>query len=280
MKNLFEDSKDSVDIYNQDIIKFLRSYPKNRKVDLVVSSPPYNIGKEYEKRIDIENYLSWKKEIIELIVPIIKSKGSLCWQVGNYIKNGSIAPLDILLHETFIENGLILRNRIVWTFGHGTHAKKRFSGRYEVIMWYTKSDDYIFNLDDVRIPSKYPNKRYYKGNKKGQISSNPLGKNPEDVWNIPNVKSNHIEKTSHPCQFPIALVERLVMALTNKGGTVFDPFMGVGSSGLASIIHQRKFVGVEIDKEYFKIAKDRISSFYSNELKYRPLNKPIYNPES
>ena len=110
----------------------------------------------------------------------------------------------------------------------GLHCKKRLSGRYETILWFTKSDDYTFNLDPIRVPQKYPNKKYFKGKNKGKLSCNPLGKNPSDVWEIPNVKHNHVEKTEHPCQFPVELVDRLVLSLTNEGDVVFDPFLDLG----------------------------------------------------
>lgn len=267
-------SKKSIKLINCDVEEYLKSKKNNEKFDLVVTSPPYNIGKEYEKKKNINEYLDWQKNIIDLIVPKLKDSGSICWQVGNYVDQGKILPLDILLHEIFHENKLHLRNRIIWSFGHGFHAKKRFSGRYEVIMWYTKSDDYVFNLDDVRVPSMYPNKKFYKGPNKGKVSSNPLGKNPSDIWDIPNVKSLHIEKTDHPCQFPVALVQRLVLALTNKGGKVFDPFMGVASSGIASISNKREYIGTEIDKKYFDIAKKRINDFYEGKIKIRSAKPP------
>ncbi|MBN1902903.1 site-specific DNA-methyltransferase [Candidatus Sumerlaeota bacterium] len=200
-------------------------------VKLVITSPPYNIGKDYEKKIDLDDYLSRQKEIIQECVRICHDEGSVCWQVGNYVDNGEILPLDIILFPIFSELKLHLRNRIVWHFGHGLHASKRFSGRYEVILWFTKGKNYTFNLDSVRIPQKYPEKKHFKGDKKGELSGHPLGKNPSDIWEIPNVKSNHIEKTVHPCQFPVELVERLVLSLTNEGDYVFDPFMGVGSNG-------------------------------------------------
>jgi adenine-specific DNA-methyltransferase len=261
-----------------DTLNYLKNCPDHEMFDLVVTSPPYNIGKSYETKKSFPDYIKWQSRIIDKIIPLLKSKGSLCWQVGNFIGKDSIYPLDIAFHEIFCDHGLKLKNRIIWTYGHGLHSKRRFSGRYEVIMWYVKSENYTFNLDDVRVPSKYPNKKYYKGPRKGEISSNPLGKNPEDVWNIPNVKSNHIEKTIHPCQFPVGLIERLILALTNKGDTVFDPFMGVASSGVASIIHGRNFVGTEIDKDFFEIGKKRIEDLLNNDLKYRPHDKPIYNP--
>lgn len=171
------------------------------------------------------------------------------WQVGNYVDDNEIFPLDIEFAPIFKKHRLQLRNRIVWQFGHGLHTQRRFSGRYEVVMWYTKTeskkDNYTFNLDAVRTPAKYPGKKHFKGPKAGQFSGNPLGKNPEDVWNIPNVKSNHIEKTSHPCQFPVGLIERLVLALPNQSDLVFDPFAGVASAGVAAAMHGRRLWGCE-----------------------------------
>jgi adenine-specific DNA-methyltransferase len=142
------------------------------------------------------------------------------------------------------QQALILRNRIIRTFGHGVHASRRFSGRHETILWYTKGHNYHFDLDAVRVPQKYPGKRHYKGSKKGEWSGNPLGKNPSDLWEIPNVKFRHIEKTSHPCQFPIALVQRLIRALTKPGELVVDPFVGSGSSAAAAVLEKRAIRGM------------------------------------
>lgn len=260
-----------------DCEKVIASLPKKNLWDLVVSSPPYNIGKSYEKKVSLNDYMEWQKRIIDQIVPRIKETGSLCWQVGNYVDNGTITPLDFEFHSIFTEHGLKLRNRIIWHYGHGLHAKRRFSGRYEVVLWYTKSDDYTFNLDDVRIPSKYPGKRHYKGPNAGKLSSNPNGKNPEDVWSIPNVKANHVEKTSHPCQFPVGLIERLVLGLTNKNDVVFDPFAGVASAGVAALVHDRRFIGCEIDREFYKTGKERLKEAVYGEAKYRPHDKPLYD---
>lgn len=222
----FSDDKDIV-LHEGDTYQFLRKMPSD-VATLVVTSPPYNIGKEYEKRVGIEEYLKNQEKVIKELVRVLKNDGSICWEVGNFIDKGEVYPLDIYFYRIFKKMGLKLRNRIIWHFGHGMHASKRFSGRYETILWFTKSDKYIFNLDDVRVPSKYPNKRYYKGPKKGQLSCNPKGKNPSDywkivckdwdneVWDIPNVKFRHPEKTIHPCQFPVELVERCVLALTDE----------------------------------------------------------------
>jgi len=264
-------------LFEGDCLNLLKQIP-DKFVKLVVTSPPYNLGKEYETRRDLKNYLELQKKIIEESVRILDDSGSICWQVGNYVDNGKIIPLDIVLYPIFESLGLQLRNRIVWHFGHGLHASKRFSGRYEVIMWFTKSNNYTFNLDPIRVPQKYPQKKHFKGPKKGELSGNPLGKNPSDVWDIPNVKSNHIEKTIHPCQFPIELIERLVLSMTNENDWVFDPFMGVGSTAIASLMHNRKAIGAEIMSEYISIAKDRIEKAEKGELQMRPMDRPIYNP--
>jgi adenine-specific DNA-methyltransferase len=247
-------------------------------VKLIVTSPPYNLGKPYETRLDLQDYLDQQKLVIEESVRVLDDQGSICWQVGNYVNKGEIVPLDIVLYPIFASLGLKLRNRIVWHFGHGLHASKRLSGRYEVVLWFTKSDDYTFNLDPIRVPQKYPQKKHFKGPKKGQLSGNPLGKNPSDIWNIPNVKANHIEKTIHPCQFPIELIERLVLSMTDKGDWVLDPFMGVGSTAIASLIHNRKAIGAEIMPEYIEVARDRIERAEKGDLKIRPMMRPVYDP--
>lgn len=277
-------------IENGDSLKVLKKYD-DEKFDLIITSPPYNIGKSYETKTSIEEYLETQEEIITELIRVLSEKGSICWQVGNYVDKGEVFPLDIYYYQIFKKLGLKLRNRIIWHFGHGLHASNRFSGRYETILWFTKSDNYIFNLDDVRVPAKYPGKRHFKGPKKGELSGNPKGKNPSDIWeivvrdwenelwNIPNVKSNHPEKTSHPCQYPIELVERCVLALTNEKSWVLDPFNGVGSAVIASLKNNRNAVGIDRDKEFCKIAKERIIDLKEGRLKIRPINKPIHKPD-
>lgn len=260
-----------------DNIEFMRQLEKE-SMHLIVTSPPYNIGKEYESRTSLELYIEQQASTIAEAVRLLHPNGSICWQVGNHVDDGEIFPLDIILYGLFKQHGLRLRNRIIWSFGHGLHCQKRFSGRHETILWFTKSDDYIFNLDPVRIPSKYPNKKHFKGPNRGQFSGNPLGKNPADVWDIPNVKANHVEKTDHPCQFPVALVERLVLALTHPGQRVLDPYLGVGSSAIAALKHKRMAFGCDIMPEYVAIAEQRVASLYAGELRTRPMNKPVYDP--
>ena len=276
-------------LFDGDCSELLKSVPSS-SVDLVITSPPYNIGKKYEKKTSLASYLKDMEPVIAEIERVLAATGSLCWQVGNYVQKGEVFPLDIYFYEIFKRFGLKLRNRIIWRFNHGLHCTKRFSGRYETILWFTKSDEYVFNLDPVRVPAKYPGKRHFKGPKRGQLSGNPLGKNPSDiwdvvkqdweegVWDIPNVKANHPEKTEHPCQFPVELVQRCILALTEPEGIVLDPYCGVGSTIIAALQYNRKAIAAEQDSKYVAITRERIQKFAQGTLPLRPLGKPIHKP--
>lgn len=288
VKTAFDPDAEAV-ILPGDCKRSLQSLPDGG-AKLIITSPPYNIGKSYEKAEQLDQYFEALNPILDELVRVLSPEGSLCWQVGNYVENGEIFPLDIFYYQLFKKLGFKLRNRIVWHFEHGLHASKRFSGRYETLLWFTKTDAYTFNLDPVRVPSKYPGKLHYKGDKKGEPSGNPLGKNPSDIWkilvrdwetalwNIPNVKANHPEKTIHPCQFPIELVERCILALTDENDTVLDPFSGVGSALLAALMNDRRAVGCEKEDEYIQIAHQRIEDLSNGTLRYRPLGKPVHQP--
>jgi len=265
-------------VYVGNCLDLLKQIP-NESMQLVVTSPPYNIGKEYEKQMKLKQYVEQQAIVIKECVRTLSNRGSICWQVGNYIDKGAIIPLDTVLYPIFNDLGLKMRNRIIWHFEHGLHCSKRFSGRYETIIWFTKSDHYLFNLDPVRVPQKYPGKKYFKGPKAGQFSCNPLGKNPGDVWVIPNVKSNHVEKTIHPCQFPVELIERLVLSLTEKNDWVLDPFLGTGTSIIAAVRHHRKGIGAELVQQYVDIAYDRINKAVNGFLRTRPMDRPVFDPE-
>lgn len=285
--SIFRDAGQRSRLYRGDCFDLLAKIP-NDSVDLTISSPPYCMGKEYEDGNDIETFIDAHEKIFPEIVRITKPGGSICWQVGFHVQDGVVAPLDFLVHQILAKyNDIYLRNRIVWTFGHGFHCTNRFSGRYEVVMWYTKGKDYLFNLDAVRVRQKYPGKRAVKGPKKGQLSGNPKGKNPsdiwedlvDDVWSIPNVKAKHVEKTMHPCQFPVALAIRLIRALSPVGGLVIDPFSGVASSGVAAIVEGRRFLGAELNSDYAMVAAGRLNEALNGEARYRPLEKEIYIPK-
>ena len=278
-------------IGQSDTLEFLKTIP-DKSVKLIVTSPPYNIGKVYEEKVKLEEYLKYQSEVARECVRILQDNGSIAWEVGNYVYNKEIFPLDYFFYRIFKEeNNMKMRNRIIWRIEHGLHASLRFSGRYETISWYSKTDEYTFNLDPVRIPQKYPGKTHYKkGDKYGTPSGNPLGKNPGDVWdivlqdweeqiwNIPNVKANHPEKTEHPAQYPIELVQRLILALTNEGDTVLDPFGGVGSSAIAALLLNRKAISVERDPEYVETTVGRVKAVANGTLRIRKLGTKVYVP--
>jgi adenine-specific DNA-methyltransferase len=269
------------EIRAKDCLSYLRGI-ETESVGLVVTSPPYNIGKSYERRTSLERYVAEQAKTIAECVRVLKPSGSICWQVGNFVdgtgRRAEVHPLDVVLYPLFKQHGLKLKNRIVWHFEHGLHCTARLSGRHESILWFVKSDDYVFHLDPIRVPAKYPNKKHFKGPNKGQLSGNPLGKNPGDLWVIPNVKANHVEKTEHPCQFPVELVERLVLALSEKGDVVLDPYAGVGSSLVAAVKQGRVGKGCDLDRGYVAIAKERLKALEAGKLKLRPMGRAVYDP--
>ncbi len=273
--------ENKITLSSEDCLSLLRDIPDGA-AQLVITSPPYNVGKEYEESLTLDQYISLQQQVISECARITRAGGSICWQVGNH-RNGhsQVIPLDILLYPLFVaaSSMLRLRNRIVWHFEHGLHCTKRFSGRHETILWFTKGDTYTFNLDSVRVPQKYPGKLAYKGNRRGQPSCHPLGKNPGDVWILPNVKNNHLEKTLHPCQFPLEIPERLILCLSNEGDLVVDPFIGVGTTAAAAIIHKRRVAGADVNTTYLAIARHRVFSAMRGKLKRRPAGLPIYEPK-
>ena len=265
-------------VHHGDWRGLLKQIP-DESADLTVTSPPYCIGKSYETGRTVDDFRKEHADVIPRIVELTKPGGNICWQVGYHVKNSVLMPLDFIVHEIFSAiPGIMLRNRLIWTFNSGLHCSHRLSGRHEVVLWYSKGDDYHFELDPIRLPQRYPGKRHHKGAKRGQFSSNPRGKNPGDVWDIPNVKASSVEKTQHPCQFPIGLVQGLIKALSPPDGLVLDPFLGSGSTGAAAAIEGRRFVGAEMDVEYHRLAIQRIDAAITGDLPYRSYGKPLYTP--
>ncbi|MEM8532217.1 MAG: site-specific DNA-methyltransferase [Chloroflexota bacterium] len=257
----------TVDIFNSDAwlnqiilgdcITSLKKIP-DASSDLIVSSPPYNIGKAYEAKRGLQIYLDEQTHVLRECARILKATGSIFWQVGSFSHNGSLIPLDIRFFPILEGLGLIPRNRIAWIRPHGLHATRKFSGRYETILWFTKSDQYKFNIDPIRVPQKWQNKKHHQGDKKGKLSCNPNGKNPGDVWAFQNVKHNHEEQTIHPCQFPEDLIARIILATTNINDIVVDPYMGTGTVAVVARNHGRSFFGTELDNVYYSVAMRRL----------------------
>jgi adenine-specific DNA-methyltransferase len=282
---VFKSSVEALRSFNQglpavmfigDSVEMTRRIPDG-SVDLTITSPPYCMGKAYEKSRSVKDFIAAHKAILPEIVRITREGGSICWQVGYHVIRQSAYPLDYAVFSILNDiEGVTLRNRLIWTFGFGMHQTRRFSGRHETVLWFTKGTDYFFDLDAVRTPQKYPGKRRYKGPRKGEFSCNPKGKNPGDVWEIPNVKAAHVEKVAHPCQFPVGLPDRLVRAMCPKHGIVFDPYMGSASTGVAAIVNGRRFLGAEVNQDYGTVAYNRLLSAHNGTAPVRPVEKPLY----
>jgi adenine-specific DNA-methyltransferase len=249
-----------------------------KEIALTITSPPYNIGKAYEAPLKIKDYIDWCKSWIDEVYRITKNNGSFWLNVGYLELEGKAKalPITYLLWDKI---KFYLIQEIIWNYGAGVAGRKFFSPRNEKILWYVKNkDDYIFNLDDIRDKNvKYPNQK-----KNGKLKCNPLGKNPTDVWQIAKVTSgtnrSSKERTPHPAQFPITMIDRIIKAGSNEGDLILDPFIGSGTTALAAMKNNRKFIGFEISKDYCKIAADRIEK-YKTKPKQEDLFSGINNGE-
>jgi len=259
--------RDGCLVYNRDCIESLDRLEASCKeqrsalFDLTVTSPPYNIGKEYETVKPLDEYLDWCGRWMRGIHALTRPQGSFWLNVG-YVSvpgKGNAVPLPYLLYNRC---PFFLHQEVVWHYGAGVACKRQFSPRNEKLLWYVKdATHYTFNLDDVRDPNvKYPNQR-----KNGVLRCNPLGKNPTDVWDIPKVTSGRgrasAERTPHPAQFPEAVIERVIRASSDRGDLVLDPFLGSGTTAKVALEHGRLVVGFELDRGYCDIIVKRLRGY-------------------
>jgi adenine-specific DNA-methyltransferase len=246
-----------VAIYNRDCVEGMRDLPPG-VIDLTVTSPPYNIGKEYEAPLPLPAYLDWSERWIKSVHRVTRFNGSFWLNLGYVDIEGRAraVPLPYLIWDRV---PFYLIQEIIWHYGAGVAAKQAFSPRNEKFLWYVKSQDsYTFNLDEIRDPDvKYPNQK-----KNGKLKCNPLGKNPTDVWSLPKVTSgsnrSSKERTEHPAQFPVAVIERIIRASSNPGDVILDPFMGSGTTALVASKLGRRVIGFELSSRYLEIAARRL----------------------
>lgn len=246
-------------VYNGDCISFMERITIPL-FDLTITSPPYNIGKEYEQKLDINKYLHWCELWIQSIHRLTSDNGAFWLNLGYFSlpDKAKAIPIPYLLWDRI---PFYLQQEIVWNYAAGVASKKSFSPRNEKFLWYVKNQcEYIFNLDAIRDRNvKYPNQK-----KNGKLKCNPNGKNPTDVWQIPKVTSgtnrSSKERTSHPAQFPAALIERIIKGCSNPRDLIFDPFMGSGTVAETAILNGRQVVGFEIERRYIKIITERLLS--------------------
>lgn len=244
---------------------------KHELFDAIITSPPYNIGKEYENIKPLNDYIDWSVQWILGSSKMLVPNGTLLLNLGYVSIEGQAhaIPIPYLLWDKV---PLYLNQEIVWNYSAGVACKNYLSPRNEKVLWYVKdSKNYIFNLDAIRDKNvKYPNSK-----RNGKLRVNTLGKNPSDVWEIAKVTTGYNrsseERTPHPCQFPTDLIDRLVLGFTNIRGIVFDPFIGSGTTFESCIRNNRYCVGFEINPKYCEIAKNRIKNLQSQQLTLPPL---------
>lgn len=235
----------------------------DKSVSLMVTSPPYNIniqygqkwekgkliqskGVKYADNLEESAYRAMLANVIEETKRVLKDDGQIWFNIKNRYDNGVITPPFWIL-DYFSD--MYLKNIIIWNFDWGGATSKRFCSRYEYVFFFTKQkDNYVFNLDDVKIPAlNYRPDRY-----KSQL------KNPTDVWRISMVSGNSPERTVHPAQYPEELIERIIKVGSNPGDIILDPFMGSGTTAVVAKRLGRKYVGYELEQEYIRIIEERL----------------------
>lgn len=259
---LYED--DNILIYQGDSLELMNYIPEG-SLPLTVTSPPYNIGKEYESILELDDYVKWIAKWINQVYRCTSFHGSFWLNLGylSIPQKAKAIPIPYLIWDKV---PFYLIQEIVWNYSAGVAGKLFFSPRNEKFLWYVKDPkNYVFNLDDIRDPNvKYPNQK-----KNGKLKCNIKGKNPTDVWQIPKVTSgknrSSKERTTHPAQFPVQLVNRIILASSHINDIVFDPFLGSGSTAEAAIKNGRKVIGFEINENYINITIERIKNIYSEE---------------
>lgn len=236
-----------LDIRIGDCRDILKTIP-DKSIKLVVTSPPYNIGKPYGKYKDKIPLNEWKaliSEVTKEVYRVLTNDGSFFLNLSPipFGEDKEILPLPFIGYEIMKENNFYLRNMITWTFNNMQNCTLRLSGRYENILWGVKDlKNYVFNLDDVRIP-------YITQNDKRLTGS---GRNPTDVWYYDRVNNMTKKKykLKHPTIYPLPMIDRIIKMSSNEGDTVLDPFAGSGTTLVAANLLNRNAIGIELDEKY------------------------------
>jgi len=245
-------------LYNEDALTGLERVA-NASVDLVVADPPYGLGKDYgndSDRLGVQEYFAWSQRWIDAVLPKLKANGSLyvflTWQHSPEV-------------FSYLKTHMAMVNEIIWdrrvpSMGGST---RKFSSVHDNIGYFAKSRDYYFDVDAVRIPydaetKKARSRSIFVGAKWLEV-----GYNPKDVWSVSRLHRQHSEREAHPTQKPLEVVERMVLASCPPGGVVLDPFMGSGTTAVAALRHGRRFVGYELNPDYFAIVEKRVAEAQS-----------------
>lgn len=267
--------------YQVDAISALNLLPAGC-IDLAVTSPPYNIGKEYEEVEPLQSYIAWCRTWMTSVSRVLSDSGAFWLNLGytTQSEHGHAIPLPYLL---FPFHPFYLNQEVVWHYEAGVSSRRYLSPRNEKWLWLVKDPaQYVFNLDSIRDPNvKYPNQK-----KNGKLRVNPLGKNPGDVWVIPKVTTGEnmdgrrasVERTAHPAQFPERVVERILLASSSHDAMVLDPFGGSGTTAVVAERLGRSSVYFDLNDRYLQMAIDRASGKPKKQIqdpRVLPLLRPL-----
>ncbi len=275
-----EFSKDGQRILWGDVIQCLETV-RNESIDLIFCDPPYNIGKNFngtkDKRKSDESYLSWCYKWLELCIQKLKPAGSM------YVM---AATQNMPFIDIFLRKHLTILSRIIWYYdSSGVQAKKYFGSLYEPVLHCVKNpSEYSFNSDSILVEARTGATRKLIDYRKAVPAMYNSRKVPGNVWYIPRVRYRMPEYEEHPAQKPVALLERIILASSNPGDTVLDPFSGTFTTSFAAKKYGRLSVGIEIEEAYIKIGLRRLNicSEYNGEILCPPHKsyKKKYSDES
>lgn len=232
-----------IEIKCGDAISLLKELPDN-SINLIVADPPYNLGKDYGNNHDLkgfDDYLEFTRQWTSEAKRVLKNDGSI------YVFMG-VRFISYLYDILDREQELFFNSWVVWHYTQGLGKTKGFSPRHDDILVFNKTKNFKFNLDDVRVPQKYYRAR-----------NNMRGANPGDVWKFSHVHYSNPNRQNHPTQKPEGLIERMILASSDKGDTVLDPFSGSGTTLRVCQQLERKGVGFELNPEYVEMTKARLA---------------------
>lgn len=255
-------STDYGQLYHFDAIEFLRQLESN-SIDLIFADPPYNIKKAvWDKFSSQKEYLDWSLEWISESHRVLKKTGSL------FVCGFSEILADIKYTTSHLFKGC---KWLVWFYRNKANLGNDWGRSHESIIHLRKSNKYIFNIDEIRIPYnehtlKYPKRtqadssQYSNGNKKNYIwEPNPLGAKPKDVLEIPTISNGSWEKYPHQTQKPVELLRKIILSASDNESIIFDPFGGSGTTYAVAEAYNRKWLGTELDINYCMTIKERLN---------------------
>lgn len=238
----FKPSKSIHGIFIQDAVDFLRKMP-DKSVQLILIDPPYNLDLAFWDTF--ENYLDWARQWLDEIYRVLSDSGN-CVIFGGFqyqdLKKGDLLEV---LYYTRHNTPLRFVNLVIWYYKNGMSAHRFFANRHEEAVWLSKTKNYFFDLDSVRIPFDEETKELYKRDKRLNPESVEKGKNPTNVWEIGRLNGNAVERVGHPTQKPVELIRRFVRGLSTEGSVVLDFFAGSGTTGRVCIEENRHSILVD-----------------------------------